>query len=98
MSEILSDLVNDLGFYKMYNIISQKIFTPDVAPLVTLLSPVNYPLLRLTWHSLKSMLSTVLGFPEGISHRFIPATEATGFSHCFESNEINPFQDGGRYH
>ena len=44
------------------------------------------------------MLSTVLGFPEGISHRFIPATEATGFSHCFESNEINPFQDGGRYH
>ena len=34
------------------------------------------------------MLSTVPGFPEGMSHRSISTTEATGFFHGLESQKI----------
>ena len=62
MSEILSGLVSNLGFYKMLQIINIYSRFVHLAPL---LSPVTYPLLRLTWHRLQEHVLYSLGFPEG---------------------------------
>ena len=48
------------------------------APLAPLRSQVTYPLLKLTRsQGYKIMLSKVLAFPAGMSHRFTLAPEAT---------------------
>ena len=74
--QIFLHLVNDLRFYKMQtiNIYSRR------CTFATLTVPVTYPFIRLTWHRFQEHVVYSPCVPEGMSHRFISATDATGFS------------------
>ena len=85
MSEILSDLVNNLGFYKMswmINIYSRRCsFTP-------LLPPVTYPHLRLNWHKLQEHVDYSPWFSWRKNYCSIFVTKATVYPTSWSHNEL----------